>query len=353
MLSTADGGRTWSRETAVPGTRAAGGNFAPTDVAFTSRTTGIAVEPVRAGSTGPPTGPAPGASCTTAPAVLDASTSSHPLVGLRGGQPDRAEHRRRRRDVDGEANAAGSGCAASAARRARLPRHHAVRPVVLRTSDGGATWSLGHPSSTRRSWRPPSRAPPGGRGGRGRRHRPLRRRRRDLAPVGKRLAHDVRARPRALRLGGVRDRADGTLARSNDGGVTWSEVGVSTSEDVIDVSFADEAVGYALDAAGTLLRTDNAGQSWQILNTGTPRPPQAVLALGSQDGPAGRRPRESCARPTAATPSRACAAGSLNRAQLFNVDRGGGRVFVYGSKNIFASPTAGARGARCGRRARR
>ena len=44
VLRTADGGRTWSRRTAVPGTRAAGGTFAPTDVAFTSPTEGVAVD---------------------------------------------------------------------------------------------------------------------------------------------------------------------------------------------------------------------------------------------------------------------------------------------------------------------
>src|SRR5687767_8694033 len=42
VLRTADGGRTWSRRTAVPGTRAAGETFAPADVAFTSPTEGVA-----------------------------------------------------------------------------------------------------------------------------------------------------------------------------------------------------------------------------------------------------------------------------------------------------------------------
>ena len=48
---------------------------------------------------------------------------------------------------------------------------------------------------------------------------------------------------------------------------------------MIDVSFADAFVGYAVDAAGTVLRTENGGLSWQILNTGYSATPQAVLAL--------------------------------------------------------------------------
>ena len=132
----------------------------------------------------------------------------------------------------------------------------------------------------------------------------------------------------------------GALARSDDGELTWTEVGVSTSEDVIDVSFADPAIGYALDAAGTLLRTDNSGQSWQILNTGTATRPQAVLALGTQivllAGPKG------VLRSTDGGNTFTRIRGRLlNRSKLFNVDRGGASVFVYGSKNIFVSTTAG------------
>ena len=115
---------------------------------------------------------------------------------------------------------------------------------------------------------------------------------------------------------------------------------MSTSEDVIDVSFTGDETGYALDAAGTLLRTDNSGQSWQILNTGTETRPQAVLAIGSQVvllvGPKG------LFRSTDAGNSFTRVRGRvLSRSKLFNVDRGGNRVFVFGSKNIFASTTGG------------
>ena len=212
--------------------------------------------------------------------------------------------------------------------------------TVLRTVDGGATWSSVTPSTQKilaAAFSSPTRAVAAGEAGTT-----------VLSddtgatwhPVGKRLSTTFE-RVRAVSSSrGVRDGPEGALARSDDGGVTWSEVGVSTSEDVIDVSFAEEETGYALDAAGTLLRTDNSGQSWQILNTGTAARPQAVLALGTQIvllvGPKG------VLRSTDGGNSFTRVRGRLlNRSKLFNVDRGGESVFVYGSKNILASTTGG------------
>ena len=42
VLGTADGGRTWSRETSIPGTPAVGSRSVPTDVAFLTADTGVA-----------------------------------------------------------------------------------------------------------------------------------------------------------------------------------------------------------------------------------------------------------------------------------------------------------------------
>ena len=133
----------------------------------------------------------------------------------------------------------------------------------------------------------------------------------------------------------------GTLARSVDGGRTWAEVGVSTAEDVIDASFVDELTGYAVDAAGTVLRTVNGGASWQVLDTGYSATPQAVLALSADEvlligGRGILRSRDG-----GSTFSRVRARIVAAAARLFNVDRAGGRVFAYGSKNIVASRDRG------------
>ena len=147
---------------------------------------------------------------------------------------------------------------------------------------------------------------------------------------------------------------EGALARTTDGGDTWTEIGVSTSEDVIDVSFVDDRIGYALDVAGQLLRTDNAGQSWQILNTGTASRPAGGAGAGQRgrccsSGPTG------VLRSTDGGDSFTRVRGRvLNRSKLFNVDRGGSSVFVYGSKNILVSDDGGPHlAARCACRARR
>jgi len=61
----------------------------------------------------------------------------------------------------------------------------------------------------------------------------------------------------------------GTLARTTDAGASWKALSVPTSVNLVDVAFADATTGYALDASGGLFKTANAGQSWQTLDPGT------------------------------------------------------------------------------------
>jgi photosystem II stability/assembly factor-like uncharacterized protein len=80
----------------------------------------------------------------------------------------------------------------------------------------------------------------------------------------------------ALALG-----AKGQLARSTDGGVTWKAINVATSADMRDTSFSTQDDGYALDQRGGLFRTTNGGASWQPIDPGTTSPPRAVITSGS------------------------------------------------------------------------
>jgi photosystem II stability/assembly factor-like uncharacterized protein len=70
----------------------------------------------------------------------------------------------------------------------------------------------------------------------------------------------------------------GTLARTSDGGESWVEIGVPTDELLQDVWFATAEVGYALDIGGALFRTENAGASWSILDTGTTQAARGLYA---------------------------------------------------------------------------
>jgi photosystem II stability/assembly factor-like uncharacterized protein len=75
----------------------------------------------------------------------------------------------------------------------------------------------------------------------------------------------------------------GGLARTVDGGETWENVGVATSDDVRDAWFPTASVGYALDLGGGLFRTDNGGSSWSILETTASEVPNAIYAPTESD----------------------------------------------------------------------
>jgi photosystem II stability/assembly factor-like uncharacterized protein len=338
VLSTADGGRTWSRKTSIPG--AGSPSSRPTDVAFLTRDTGVALS--LSGRIYRTTdGAASWSLVHEGSGGLNGVHFASPLVGYAVGAVGVVL-----RTADGGATWASLGqTGAVGLRDIRCATLLAClvttgNQTVIRTVDGGTTWSAVTPSSQRilaAAFSSPTHAVAAGDAG---------------ATVlsddagatwrsaGKRLSASFE-RIRALSLSvAFAAGHEGALARTTDGGATWSEVGVSTSEDVIDVSFVNPETGYVLDAAGTLLRTANGGQSWEILNTGTASRPQAVLALGTQVvllvGPKG------VSRSTDAGQSFTRVRGRLlNRSKLFNADRGGGAVFVFGSKNILVSTTSG------------
>ncbi len=83
---------------------------------------------------------------------------------------------------------------------------------------------------------------------------------------------------------------NGSLAKTTDGGKTWTRGNVSTSEDVSDVSFPTATDGFALDSAGGLFRTNDGGGTWRALDTGSTALPARRAGARPQDGP-GRRAR--------------------------------------------------------------
>ena len=135
---------------------------------------------------------------------------------------------------------------------------------------------------------------------------------------------------------------DGRIARTVDGGRSWTEIGVSTADNVIDMSFPRPQTGFALDSSGSALRTDNGGASWRILDTGTERRPRAIRATGPRQvlliGPVGVRRSTNGGGQFASVRSKV-----LRRAQLDDVDGAGGATFAFGARSLVVSDDGGAR----------
>lgn len=115
-----------------------------------------------------------------------------------------------------------------------------------------------------------------------------------FAPVGGRLTGSYSA----IVAGGAAGTAfapgkAGTLAKTTDGGASWTRGNVPTSSDLLDVSFPTATTGYALDVDGGLFATASGGASWKTLGTGSTRRPLALLAPSADvvlvAGPTGLR----------------------------------------------------------------
>ncbi|MEA2374132.1 MAG: hypothetical protein QOD53_595, partial [Thermoleophilaceae bacterium] len=133
----------------------------------------------------------------------------------------------------------------------------------------------------------------------------------------------------------------GSLARTTDGGATWLEMDAATSDRVVDVSFPQVGTGFALDSVGQLLRTDNGGQSYEILNTGTTTPPDAVLAVDSTRvllvGPVGMRRSVN-----GGNSFKAIHRKGITKAGFGDVGHVGAFIFAWGSRAIAVSSNSGA-----------
>lgn len=136
------------------------------------------------------------------------------------------------------------------------------------------------------------------------------------------------------------------IAMTLDGGATWREVGIPTPIPIRTAAFADPLTGFALDEVGTLRRTRDGGNSWQVLDAGAvPGNLQRILALDasrvivvadggllrSADGGTTLRPVDSpVVRRSAAV-----------RRTLIGVAGTGRRAFVIGRAGIIETRDAG------------
>lgn len=348
VFTTADGGDSWSKKTALPGSKSSGGGGVVGDIWFTGGNTGVA------SSNGQIFQTTDGATSWTP--VSAGNVAQFNFVNATDGfaaASDGAIYK----TVDGGAvwtavNTASTGptgaAGGDAAQLRSIDCADALTCIItnvkgtqlIRTVDGGVNWSTVTPSSSAMSaagFASAARAIAVGSGGAtvvsdnsGQTWTTI-----SVNALGTFSRMRAQSESVAFVFGD-----NGSLARTVNGGDSWSPVGVSTSNRILDVSFPTASRGYVLDAAGVVLRSNNAGASWQFLDTGTSANPSAMAApaLGTVVlvGPRGVR------RSTDNGDSFAASAGKdLKKTSLTEVDKAGTALFAYGRLKAYVSKDAG------------
>jgi photosystem II stability/assembly factor-like uncharacterized protein len=163
-----------------------------------------------------------------------------------------------------------------------------------------------------------------------------------FSQVGNRVALDSlhRVRATSANVAHAIGNFGGTLARTEDGGETWNNVGVPTSNGLFDVWFPTASVGYALDTSGAVFRTENGGGSWSILDTGTDRSANGVFAPDASNvfliGPRGVRRSDDGGETFERHQHRV-----IRNRTLTEADEAGGAVVFFGPRVIALSTNDG------------
>lgn len=78
--------------------------------------------------------------------------------------------------------------------------------------------------------------------------------------------------------------AGGTVLATSDGGRTWRRQQSNTDADLSDVSFLDAQEGWAVGAQGTVLHTSNGGATWETVPSGTSHPLERLAFISRTRG---------------------------------------------------------------------
>jgi photosystem II stability/assembly factor-like uncharacterized protein len=132
----------------------------------------------------------------------------------------------------------------------------------------------------------------------------------------------------------------GALARTTDAGQTWVNVSPPTSLAIQAVAAPTASRVFVLANDGTLQRSDNGGTSYRLLNTGTPVGAHDVVASDADHvvviGTRGIRRSVNGGESFTAVSDR-----DLRGALLFGADTAGSGIFAFGSRRLLYSPNGG------------
>jgi photosystem II stability/assembly factor-like uncharacterized protein len=135
--------------------------------------------------------------------------------------------------------------------------------------------------------------------------------------------------------------SNGVLARTLDSGRTWRNVSAPTAATVIGIAAPSTERVFVLGSDGSVQRSDNGGVSYKLLNTGTTSRPLSVAAVSANVvllvGPTGVR------RSTDGGESfRAVEHKAVRSTRFVAFDDAGSADVVYGTKAAASSTNAGA-----------
>lgn len=134
--------------------------------------------------------------------------------------------------------------------------------------------------------------------------------------------------------------SQGALARTVDGGQTWANISPPTNESIVGIAAPTPTTLFVLASDGSLQRSDNAGSSYRILNTGTTRAMSAVVALDTQTilliGPRGLLRSTNGGEEFQAVPGKIGQSALLRAGEVVK-----GRVYAYGARTLVVSADGG------------
>lgn len=133
--------------------------------------------------------------------------------------------------------------------------------------------------------------------------------------------------------------ADTDIARTTNSGASWQSITTFANGSIRDATFPTATRGFVLDTRNALTRTDNGGVNWKVLDLGGASP-ASIFAVNADTllliGDRGVR------RSTNAGLSFKKVGGSkFSKLKLFGADAADGSVVAYGAKAIVLSKDGG------------